>query len=130
MIYENPLLKEKRLKTKSSTWHQRSSVSGLEDNNEFSLSQSLHMARCKTENSKDIKTCSCEDSVTLAWTIKEDIYLKEKVLWRLGYLDCNRAISDKGRLACELRGVEELVLTEFIFTGVLKEIDGEGICAL
>eukprot|EP00887_Chlorella_sp_A99_P001266 scaffold14.g1266.t1 len=52
------------------------------------------------------------------------------VLQRLGYLGADKAVTMKGRVACEVNSGDELVATELIFGGVLTELEPEEAVAL
>jgi antiviral helicase SKI2 len=47
-----------------------------------------------------------------------------------GYLDADRTVTLKGRVACEIATGDELVGTEIIFAGVLADIPPEEAVAL
>jgi antiviral helicase SKI2 len=52
------------------------------------------------------------------------------VLQRMGYLDENRTVTLKGRVACEIATGDELVGTEIIFAGVLADVPAAEAVAL
>ena len=45
-----------------------------------------------------------------------------RVLPRMGYLDADRTVTLKGRVACEIATGDELVGAEMIFAGVLTDV--------
>ena len=47
------------------------------------------------------------------------------VLQEMGYLDADRAVTMKGRVACEINSGDELVATELIFGGLLTDLAPE-----
>eukprot|EP00468_Gymnochlora_sp_CCMP2014_P000583 CAMPEP_0167740514 /NCGR_PEP_ID=MMETSP0110_2-20121227/322_1 /TAXON_ID=629695 /ORGANISM="Gymnochlora sp., Strain CCMP2014" /LENGTH=927 /DNA_ID=CAMNT_0007624421 /DNA_START=56 /DNA_END=2836 /DNA_ORIENTATION=- len=53
---------------------------------------------------------------------KVEISKRMRVLHRLGFVDENGVIQSKGKFACELESVDELVTTELIFGGALTEL--------
>ena len=59
-----------------------------------------------------------------------DFEARVAVLQRMGYLDENRTVTLKGRVACEIATGDELVGTEIIFAGVLTDIPSEEAVAL
>ena len=59
-----------------------------------------------------------------------DFEARVSVLQRMGYLDENRTVTLKGRVACEIATGDELVGTEIIFAGVLADIPAEEAVAL
>lgn len=52
------------------------------------------------------------------------------VLQQMGYLDSDRTVAMKGRVACEINSGDELVATELIFGGVLTDLSPEEAVAL
>ncbi|KFM25638.1 Helicase SKI2W [Auxenochlorella protothecoides] len=52
------------------------------------------------------------------------------VLQRLGYLDADRMVTLKGRVACELNSGDELAATELVYGGVLTDLEPEEAVAL
>jgi len=59
-----------------------------------------------------------------------DFEARISVLQRMGYLDENRTVTLKGRVACEIATGDELVGTEIIFAGVLADIPAEEAVAV
>ena len=52
------------------------------------------------------------------------------VLQKLGYLDAEKTVTMKGRVACEINSGDELVATEMIFSGVLTDLTPEEAVAV
>lgn len=59
-----------------------------------------------------------------------DFLQRLQVLETLGYIDSNRTVQLKGRVACEINTCEELILTELIFENVLSGLTPQEIVAL
>lgn len=59
-----------------------------------------------------------------------EFHQRVKVLQILGYLDADRTVTMKGRVACEVNSGDELVATELIFGGVLTDLSPEEAVAL
>ena len=59
-----------------------------------------------------------------------DFETRVEVLQSMGYLDEDRTVTLKGRVACEIATGDELVGTEIIFAGVLTNISPEEAVAL
>ena len=59
-----------------------------------------------------------------------DFEARVAVLQHMGYLDENRTVTLKGRVACEIATGDELVGTEVIFAGVLADVEAEEAVAL
>lgn len=48
----------------------------------------------------------------------------------LGYVDHDKVVQLKGRVACEVNTCEELLLTELVFENVLAPLDAHEIAGL
>ena len=59
-----------------------------------------------------------------------DFEARVEVLRAMGYLDDDRTVTLKGRVACEIAAGDELVGAEIIFAGVLAELTAEEAVAL
>lgn len=59
-----------------------------------------------------------------------DFEARVEVLQSMGYLDEDRTVTLKGRVACEIATGDELVGTEIIFAGVLADVPPEEAVAL
>ena len=59
-----------------------------------------------------------------------DFEARVAVLQTMGYLDADRTVTLKGRVACEIATGDELVGTEIIFAGVLAEVPAGGGCGV
>ena len=71
------------------------------------------------------------DAKTAAGLIMRDrLKQMRRVLRRLGHVSEEGVVQTKGRVACELASVDELVTAELIFNGTFKEIDVDMLVAL
>ena len=77
-----------------------------------------------------------EEIKTLEWTLGEDSLTNMEdyhkmiaVLQQLKYVDSNRTVQLKGRVACEM-GSHELLVTELVFDNVLTDRPPSEIAAL
>jgi antiviral helicase SKI2 len=59
-----------------------------------------------------------------------DFEQRVRVLRRMGYLDHDKTVTLKGRVACEIATGDELVGTEIIFSGVLTDLSPEQAVAV
>lgn len=59
-----------------------------------------------------------------------EFHQRVAVLQQMGYLDSDRTVTMKGRVACEVNSGDELVATELIFGGVLTELTPEEAVSL
>ena len=59
-----------------------------------------------------------------------EFHQRVAVLQQMGYLDSDRTVTMKGRVACEINSGDELVATELIFGGVLTELTPEEAVSL
>jgi len=60
----------------------------------------------------------------------EELKCRKRVLRRMGYCTTSDVIELKGRVACELNGADELLLTEMIFNGIFNALNVPQIVAL
>ncbi|MCO5559779.1 hypothetical protein L7F22_013383 [Adiantum nelumboides] len=61
---------------------------------------------------------------------KDELKYRRRVLRRLGYATSDDVVELKGKVACEISSADELVLSELIFKGLLKDITPEQMVAL
>ena len=61
---------------------------------------------------------------------RNELKQMRRVLKRLGHTSAEGVVQTKGRVACELASVDELVTTELIFNGMFKEVDEKMLVAL
>ena len=59
-----------------------------------------------------------------------EFHQRVRVLQHMGYLDSDRTVTMKGRVACEINSGDELVATELIFGGVLTDLSPEEAVSL
>jgi len=62
--------------------------------------------------------------------LKEELKCMKRVLRRLGYTNAENVIETKGRVACEVNAVDELVVTELIFNGTFNDLPTEQTVAI
>eukprot|EP01100_Stratorugosa_tubuloviscum_P004671 TRINITY_DN2179_c0_g1_i1.p1 TRINITY_DN2179_c0_g1~~TRINITY_DN2179_c0_g1_i1.p1 ORF type:complete len:1067 (-),score=472.48 TRINITY_DN2179_c0_g1_i1:84-3284(-) len=62
--------------------------------------------------------------------LKDELSSMKRVLRRLGFTNSENVIEIKGRVACEINALDELVLTEMIFNGLFNNLQLEQITAL
>ncbi|KAL8234512.1 hypothetical protein R6Q59_020612 [Mikania micrantha] len=87
----------------------------------------LHKKKQITAQIKSIKK-SMRSSSALAF--KDELKARKRVLRRLGYVTRDDVVELKGKVACEISSADELVLTELMFNGVLKDIKTEEMVSL
>lgn len=63
-------------------------------------------------------------------TLFPDFLQRLKILSSLGYIDEERTVQLKGRVACEINTCDELILTELVFDNVLSTLSPEEIVAI
>eukprot|EP00250_Pteridium_aquilinum_P006887 c16713_g1_i1 orf=90-3122(+) len=61
---------------------------------------------------------------------KDELKYRRRVLRRLGYATADDVVELKGKIACEISSADELVVSELIFKGVLKDASTEQVVAL
>ena len=60
----------------------------------------------------------------------EELKSRKRVLRRLGFMDAEDIVDMKGRVACEIRTEDELLLTELIFNGAFNALAPEQCAGL
>uniref|UniRef100_I2CQP2 ATP-dependent RNA helicase DOB1 n=1 Tax=Nannochloropsis gaditana (strain CCMP526) TaxID=1093141 RepID=I2CQP2_NANGC len=84
----------------------------------------------KTEAMDKAKLLRREARMHQALVMKDDVKRMKRVLRRLGFVDSENVLQLKGRVACEVNTVDELVVTEMIFNGVFNDLKPEQVVAL
>ncbi|XP_047341316.1 DExH-box ATP-dependent RNA helicase DExH9 [Impatiens glandulifera] len=94
------------------------------------IEQKLKILHQKKELKARIKTIkkSIRSSTVLAF--KDELKARKRVLRRLGYITRDDVVELKGKVACEISSADELVLTELMFNGVLKDVKVEEMVSL
>lgn len=62
--------------------------------------------------------------------LRDDLRAMKRVLQRLGFVDRNNVVLDKGKMACEISSCDELILTEMVFNNIFDGMSGEHIIAM
>ncbi|XP_074640522.1 exosome RNA helicase MTR4-like [Tubulanus polymorphus] len=60
----------------------------------------------------------------------DELKCRKRVLRRMGYATAQDVIEMKGRVACEISSVDELLVTELLFNGVFNDLTAPQIAAL
>jgi len=84
----------------------------------------------KVEGLEKAKVLRREARAHQALVMKDDVKRMKRVLRRLGFVDAENVLQLKGRVACEINTVDELVTTEMIFNGVFNDLRPEQVVAL
>jgi len=79
---------------------------------------------------KEIKAIKHMVKVGQGIILKDELKKYTRVLRRLGFIDEENIIGQKGRTACEINTADELVVTELIFNGSFNELTPEVTVAL
>jgi len=103
--------------------HEFESLSGKEE--------TLSLYKKVVELDKRIETAESDLKVIQA-TCQNTYNIKnrKRVLRKLGHLDADNMVTIKGRVACEITTVDELLCTELVFSGAFAELEIEQIVAL
>jgi antiviral helicase SKI2 len=88
--------------------------------------QTLHMERVLRDNIANLKLAISDQNLELV----PDYEQRVEVLKELKFLESNSTVSLKGRVACEINSVNELVLTELILENTLAAYEPEEVVAL
>jgi len=84
----------------------------------------------KVEGMERAKVLRREARAHQALVMKDDVKRMKRVLRRLGFIDSENVLQLKGRVACEINTVDELVITEMIFNGIFNDLRPEQVVAL
>lgn len=52
--------------------------------------------------------------------LKDELRARRRVLHKMDYLDAEQVVQTKGHVACEISTSDEIVVTELMFSGILK----------
>lgn len=95
-----------------------------------SLSDRLTAFHRKEKISSLIGAARHEVRTATSLAFKDELKCRRRVLRRLGYATANDVVELKGRVACEITSADELMISELIFKGVLKDASVEHVVAL
>ncbi|OIR58730.1 MAG: ATP-dependent RNA helicase, TRAMP complex subunit Mtr4 [Amphiamblys sp. WSBS2006] len=84
----------------------------------------------KAETERQIETLQSQVRSATAIIHFEELQKRKAVLRRLQHINENDTVEIKGNVACEVRTGDELLLTEFMFSGFFAELSPEQIAAL
>ena len=62
--------------------------------------------------------------------LRDELRAMKRVLQRLGFVDKNNVVLDKGKMACEISSCDELILTEMVFNNLFDGMTPEHIVAM
>jgi len=99
--------------------------------NLFAWKSPQHKEKCRKEYYEYISTKKRRDAhnkrieISGQGKFKEQLEQKGKVLRRLGYLDDDNTLTEKGIFGCSIESVDELVITELLFEGIFNELTME-----
>ena len=65
-----------------------------------------------------------------AIVLRDELRSMKRVLQRLGFVDRNNVVLDKGKMACEISSCDELILTEMVFNNIFDGMSAEHIIAM
>ncbi|KAI9462301.1 antiviral helicase [Lactarius psammicola] len=88
--------------------------------------QTLHVERVLQDNIANLRLAISDQNLELV----PDYEQRVEVLKELKFLESNSTVSLKGRVACEINSVNELVLTELILENTLAAYEPEEVVAL
>ncbi|KAI0257289.1 antiviral helicase [Lactifluus subvellereus] len=88
--------------------------------------KTLHVERVLRNNIANLKLAISDQNLELV----PDYEQRVEVLKELKFLEANSTVSLKGRVACEINSVNELVLTELILENTLAAYEPEEVVAL
>jgi ATP-dependent RNA helicase DOB1 len=65
-----------------------------------------------------------------AIVLRDELRAMKRVIQRLGFVDRNNVVLDKGKMACEISSCDELILTEMVFNNVFDGMSAQHIIAM
>jgi ATP-dependent RNA helicase DOB1 len=88
--------------------------------------------RARQEKDKEISAMRNDLRAMQRTILTEDLKKMMRVMRRMDYIDGNNVLMRKGRVACEITTSDEneILLTELLFRGTLKDMETEMIVAL
>lgn len=84
----------------------------------------------KSEVAEKARALKREARQHQALVMRDDLKRMKRVLRRLGFVDADNVLQLKGRVACEINTLDELVTTELMFNGVFNDLKPEQLVAL
>jgi ATP-dependent RNA helicase DOB1 len=96
----------------------------LQDPTQFEL----YSKKRELRKQRDAVSAQIKEAVSLIHM--DELKRRKRVLRRLEYCTEKDVILMKGRVACELSSVDELVMTELLFSGVLNDLSPNEVTAL
>ncbi|KAH0785381.1 Superkiller viralicidic activity 2-like 2 [Histomonas meleagridis] len=84
----------------------------------------------KREIQQKIKDLRQRIQILNAAVMQEDLKSMQNVLEKLGFVDNEKLITNKGRVASIISAGDELVITEMLFDGILKHLTPQQIASL
>ncbi|CAL1403487.1 unnamed protein product [Linum trigynum] len=94
------------------------------------IEQKLKVLHTKQGLTSKIKAIKKEMRTSTSLAFKDELKARRRVLRRLGYATRDDVVELKGKVAGEISSADELVLTELMFNGVLKDATVEQMVAL
>lgn len=55
--------------------------------------------------------------------LKENLDSMKRVLRRLGFIDKENIVLNKGKVACMISACDEVIITEMIFSGIFNNLE-------
>ncbi|KAI5065335.1 hypothetical protein GOP47_0020030 [Adiantum capillus-veneris] len=94
------------------------------------LEDRLRSYHKKDELTQSIRAARQDVRAATNLVFKDELKYRRRVLRRLGYATSDDVVELKGKVACEISSADELVLSELIFKGLLKDVSAEQMVAL
>ena len=94
------------------------------------LAEQLAAHKEKRQLSIALKKAKKDAKDAAGMIMRNDLKQMRRVLKRLGHTSAEGVVQTKGRVACELASVDELVTTELIFNGMFKDVSVQMLVAL
>jgi ATP-dependent RNA helicase DOB1 len=90
----------------------------------------LSQFRLRVDVFKQLKEAELVLEQDSSIVLRDELRAMKRVLQRMGFVDRNNVVLDKGKMACEISSCDELVLTEMVFNNIFDGMNGEHIIAM
>jgi ATP-dependent RNA helicase DOB1 len=129
-IEDNQLIREKTLNIKRLEKRKNEIESEYYNKYKINLNNEKILDFKKKKNSRqEIKTLIQKINKTEELVLQDDLISMKRVLRRLDFIE-NEILTQKGKIACMISGVDELLITETLFSGKFNDLSPEELASI
>ena len=129
-IEDNQLIREKTLNIKRLEKRKNEIETEYYNKYNINLNNEKILDFKKKKNSRqEIKTLIQKINKTEELVLQEDLISMKRVLRRLDFIE-NEILTQKGKIACMISGVDELLITETLFSGKFNDLNPEELASI